>query len=61
MDEVKRISERVYIYHNTYMAYITPRTRTGKEYQVATLHLIAVDWDVAGVLVARRTADVGTA
>ena len=51
MNEGKGVADGIYINHDTYMTNTSTRTWTGKEYQVATLQLIAGDGDIACILI----------
>ena len=58
VDKGEGVVDGIIVHHNTYVTYTASGARTGEEHQVATLHLPALDGDVACILVARRTADV---
>ena len=51
MDEDEGVVDRVVVDDDTYMTYVTARMWTGEEYQIARLHLLTTDGDVAGILV----------
>ncbi len=52
MDEGEGVVDGVNIHHDTHVSDITSGVGTGEEYQIAGLHFLTGDGDVAGVLVA---------